>query len=152
MLDLQRNVELEVSTIWALNDFTSENGATRVFPGIHRLKDNRVPNATDAVQAVMKKGSVVVYLGNTWHSGGENRTKERRWGLNIDYNLACLRQEENQFLSCPPSIARTFPKELQTLVGYTMPAASFGYYAEYQNPKDALIEGQRPIDWASSKL
>lgn len=149
---MQRNVELEVSTVWALDDFTSENGATRVFPGSHRLKGHEKPNASDAVQAVMKKGSVVVYLGNTWHSGGENRTNQTRWGLNIDYNLACLRQEENQFLSCPPSIARHFPVDLQTLIGYTMPAASFGYFGEYQNPKDALREDLPPLDWASSKI
>ena len=72
----------------------------------------------------MPKGSVVIYLASTLHSGGENRSREKRWGLNIDYNLASLKQEENMFLSCPPEIAAKLPAELQALLGYTMPGPS----------------------------
>ena len=37
---------------------------------------------------------------------------------NIDYNLAWLRQEENQYLSVPPEVAAEMPVEIQRLVGY----------------------------------
>merc|ERR1712107_294050 len=119
-----------MGTIWALQDFTAENGATHVTLGSHRSLTAVKPPAGSTVQAVMPAGSCVIYLGNTWHSGGENRTASSRWGLNVDYNLSCFRQEENQYLACPPEIAATLTESLQTLVGYTMPGPSFGYYAE----------------------
>ena len=66
----------------------------------------------------MGAGSVVVYLGMTWHSGGQNRTEGGvRRGLNVDYNLSILRQEENQFLACPPSIATKLPPNIQRSAG-----------------------------------
>lgn len=156
LIDLQQRLEMEISTIWALDDFTSENGATRVVPGSHRWPNSRKPSGHDAQQAVMTAGSVVVYLGNTWHSGGENRSDGRRAGLNVDYNLSLLRQEENQYLACPPSIAASLPEDLQELIGYSMPGTSFGYFGEYQHPKEALIAavtpGSRPLNWATSHL
>ena len=51
----------------------------------------------------------------------------------------------------PPEIARTLSPELQALIGYTMPGTSFGYFAEYQHPAEALEEGAQPIDWASAR-
>lgn len=157
LIDLQQRLEMEISTIWALDDFTSENGATRVVRGSHRWPNSQKPSADLAEQAVMPAGSVVIYLGNTWHSGGENCSSSRRAGLNIDYNLSLLRQEENQYLACPPSIAATLPEDLQELVGYTMPGTSFGYFAEYQHPKEAIMAAavtgtERPLNWATAHL
>ena len=63
-----------------------------------------------------------------------------------------------QFLACPPAIAAKLPTDLQRLVGYTMPGTSFGYFAEYQHPEEALataalpLHQQRPINWASRHL
>ena len=51
----------EVSTIWAMDDFTDENGATRVIPGSHA--DTRLPHAfsqSETIPAEMSKGSVLV--------------------------------------------------------------------------------------------
>merc|ERR1712093_646803 len=111
------------------------------------------------VQAVMPKGSVVIYLGSCFHSGGENRTDQSRWGLNIDYNLASLRTEENMYLACPPTVAATLPPELQRLVGYTMPGVAFGYVSEFHHPSTMLgktgVPGDlsgKPINWATEDL
>jgi hypothetical protein len=49
-------------------------------------------------------------------------------GINITYTLGWLRQEENQYLSCPPEIARTFSPELQALLGYSMGGYAMGYF------------------------
>ena len=59
-----------------------------------------------------------------------------------------LRQEENQYLACPPEVARVLSPELQALVGYTMPGTSFGYFAEYQHPSEALQSDALAINWA----
>ena len=60
--------------------------------------------------------------------GGANVSDEDRWGLNITYALGWLRQEENQYLSCPPDIARTLDPELQALIGYAMGSYALGYF------------------------
>jgi hypothetical protein len=85
-------LENEISTIWALQDFSAENGATTVAPGSHLWPSGRgKPAPEEITQAVMPKGSVLIYLGTTWHGGGENKTDHHRYGLNIDYNLGLLR-------------------------------------------------------------
>ncbi len=45
-----------------------------------------------------------------------------RVGLLMSYALGWLRQAENQYLCCPPEIAREFDPELRRLLGYSMPA------------------------------
>lgn len=49
--------------------------------------------------------------------------------MNIDYNNAWLRQDENQHMTSPPEIARDFDPELRTLLGYTMASYGLGYYS-----------------------
>jgi hypothetical protein len=76
----------------------------------------------------MGAGSVLVYTGTVFHGGGANTTDADRLGLNITYALGWLRQEENQYLSCPPDIARTLDPELQELLGYATGQYALGYY------------------------
>ena len=76
----------------------------------------------------MKRGSVLIYTGTVFHSGGANVSSGDRMGLNITYALGWLRQEENQYLSCPPEIARTLDPELAQLIGYAMGQYALGYY------------------------
>src|SRR5262245_3355886 len=50
--------EVQCNTIWAMNDFTDENGATRVIPGSHRHADRQEYAAGDTLPAEMPLGSV----------------------------------------------------------------------------------------------
>ena len=123
-----KSVEPQFNTIWALTDFTPENGATQVVPGSVSWPDNRRAKPEEVRQATMSKGSVLVYSGSVFHGGGENRSDDVRMGLNLTYTLGWLRQEENQYLSCPPEIARTLDPKLQELLGYTMGSYALGYF------------------------
>ena len=123
-----KSVEPQLNTIWAITDFTVENGATQVVPGSVSWPDNRRPQPEEIRQATMSKGSVLVYSGSVFHGGGENRSAEVRMGMNLTYTLGWLRQEENQYLSCPPEIAKTLDPKLQELLGYTMGSYALGYY------------------------
>ena len=131
---LQREIEPQLNTIWALTDFTEANGATQVIPGSNHWPDEQKPKSDLIVRAEMEKGSVLIYSGSVIHSGGENITDETRIGLNITYCLGWLRQEENQYLSCPPHIAKDFSPELQALLGYTMGAYALGYFTPPVGP------------------
>jgi ectoine hydroxylase-related dioxygenase (phytanoyl-CoA dioxygenase family) len=119
-------MQLQISAMWALNDFTEENGATRVALGSHNDKANDRYNTADekytdsTVQAVMPKGSVLFYLGTTWHGGGANRTDLPRAGLINTYSLGWLRQEDNQYLMVPRDIAEQHSETIQRLMGYQL--------------------------------
>jgi ectoine hydroxylase-related dioxygenase (phytanoyl-CoA dioxygenase family) len=110
---------LVCNTMWALTDFTEENGATRIVPGSHRRDQAPIfGQSYESVSAVMRKGSVMVYDGSLWHGGGENRTDARRVGVAMNYCAGYIRQQENQQLGIPRDVVRGFPRRLQELVGY----------------------------------
>jgi ectoine hydroxylase-related dioxygenase (phytanoyl-CoA dioxygenase family) len=128
---------VEVSTIWALTEFTEQTGATRVVPGSHRLAEVTATDE-DALSAEMPRGSVVVYTGATVHGGGANRSGNTRVGLNVDYTLGWLRQEENQYLSVPIEVARELPERVQRLMGYSMGSYALGYVGDLRDPISVL--------------
>lgn len=130
-------VTVEVSTMWAMTDFTVETGATRVVPRSHRSVG--MPYADgDAVPATMPRGSIVLYTGSTVHGGSANRSASPRTGINVDYTLGWLRQEENQYLSVPPAVAATLPERVQRLMGYAMGGYALGYIDDVRDPICAL--------------
>jgi ectoine hydroxylase-related dioxygenase (phytanoyl-CoA dioxygenase family) len=130
------SIEPQFNTIWALTDFTNENGATRCVPGSQKWDWERRAEPEGVVQAAMKAGSVFLYSGTVLHGGGENRSDHPRLGLNLTYTLGWLRQEENQYLSCPPQIAKDLPEELQELLGYTQGNYALGYYSDPEAPHE----------------
>ncbi len=122
--------EFEVLFALALTEFTEENGATRIALGSHRWRPDRVAHPEETVPAVMPAGSVLFFLGSTWHGGGHNRSTHPRVGVFAKYSLGYLRQEENQFLIAPPEVARTLTPELRALIGYKVSAPYLGYVLE----------------------
>ena len=108
---IPRKIETQLSTVWAITDFTKENGATQVVPGSHKWDKNRTPLDEEIENAEMTAGSVFIYTGSVIHGGGSNQTSENRLGVFLHYAPNWLRQEENQYLSCPPSIAKDLSAE-----------------------------------------
>lgn len=144
-------IEPRISTMWAIDEFTAENGATRVIPGSHTWPRGRLPTRDDIhAQAVMAPGSVMIYTGSTWHSGGQNKTSSSRYGINVDYSVAWLKQEENQFLTCPPHLAKDLPQEIQELIGYSRSGYALGYVAGGFPPSYSW-SAPKAINWAQSK-
>jgi hypothetical protein len=133
-----RGYEAQCNTIWAMTDFTEENGATRVVPGSNRLDDGLAFKEADTVPAEMTKGSVLFYTGSVYHGGGANRSSGTRCGINITYNRSWLRQEENQYLSVPLDVARTLPVELLRLMGYARGAYALGYVDDLRDPIEVV--------------
>ena len=122
------DVEFQVSALWALDDFTKENGATRVVPGSHDLRGIDGVSEDDIIQAEMPRGSVLFYMGSTIHGGGANRSELPRSGLISTYSLGWLRQEDNQYLSVPREMADSFPEHVRRLMGYQTHDKMLGTY------------------------
>ncbi len=136
---------LTVATMWAINDFTAQNGGTRLVPGSHRWDSERAPTAEEIVATEMPAGSVLIYLGNIIHGGGHNQSDDVRTGLALHYSLGWLRQEENQYLAVPAEQARRLPARLQELLGYALGSSTFGF-VDHIAPDDWLHGVRDPAE------
>jgi ectoine hydroxylase-related dioxygenase (phytanoyl-CoA dioxygenase family) len=129
--------EMVLNTMWAFDDFTEENGATRVVPGSHRWTDRLPVDPGETVTMTMPAGSVLFILGTLWHGGGANRTDAPRLGVLLEYAAGWLRQQENHLLAVPPKVARTLDPKLQELLGYGIYPPFVGY-VDGQHPRKML--------------
>jgi hypothetical protein len=133
--------EAMINAMWAVDDFTAENGATHIVPGSHKWPLDRQAQPHEETQGVMKRGSVLIYLGSLQHGGGANRTDKPRTGIVHSYSLGWLRQAEPQYLAVPYEIACTLPERLQRLLGYFV-----------HEPNLGSLEGQDPIGLLTGAL
>ena len=123
----------QCSLLWAMSDYTEENGATRVVPGSQDQK-GRNYSLEESLPAEMERGSALFYTGKVFHGAGENRSDGVRQALNITYAAGWLRQEENQYLTTPIDVARTLPDSLLRLMGYQMGCLGMGYVGNFEDP------------------
>ena len=135
---IPRKIETQFSTVWAINDFTKENGATQVVPGSHKWHKDREPLPEEIAYAEMKAGSVFIYTGSVLHGGGTNVTEQPRLGVFLHYAPSWLRQEENQYLSCPPEVAKNFSPELRSLIGYSKGGYVLGFFTDPEDNEGRL--------------
>jgi hypothetical protein len=136
-----RGYEVQCNTMWALTDFTEDNGATRVVLASNLAEDKLRFEQEDTQPATMSRGSVLFYSGSVYHGGGANHSAHTRIGLNITYNVAWLRQEENQYLSVAREVAESLPTELLRLMGYERGAYALGYIDDLRDPIEAVRPG-----------
>jgi ectoine hydroxylase-related dioxygenase (phytanoyl-CoA dioxygenase family) len=118
--------QLVANVMWAFDDFTVANGATRLVAGSHRTVDAPPPDAPMTF-AEMPAGSVMLYLGSLWHGGGANRTDQSRLGVAIEYCASWLRPQETHLLAVLPDQARTLAPRLRELLGYNVYPPFLGY-------------------------
>ncbi len=88
------------NSIWMLDDFTEENGATRIVPGSHRwgrlpkadMADPRLPHP-DEILVLGTAGTAVIFNSHLWHGGTQNRTDQPRRALHSAYVLRGQKQQ-----------------------------------------------------------
>jgi ectoine hydroxylase-related dioxygenase (phytanoyl-CoA dioxygenase family) len=106
------------NTIWLLDDFTPENGATRVIPGSQNwsqlpqavLADPAGPHLQE-VLVIAPAGSVVVMNTHAWHGGTANRSSKDRRALHAFYcRFDKPQQQYQKRLLRPETQARLTPE------------------------------------------
>ncbi len=132
-LEKLESIEFQISAMVPLCDFAIENGATHVVPGsnyrIPPFEGSRVNEARqNAIQAEMKKGSVLFYMGSTFHGGGANNSDQPRAGLVTTYSLGWLTPEEKLLIMIPREIADSYPEHIRRLIGYQAHSENLGIY------------------------
>ncbi len=135
--------EVTVTAIFALTDFTEENGATVIAPGSH-LWPGTLPHVDpkDCCQAEMPAGSALLYSGKVIHGGGRNRTTDEwRVGLHAGFVSGWLRAEENHQLTTSLEAARKLPERVQRLLGFRAYEPELGGrlgLVDYDDPANLL--------------
>jgi ectoine hydroxylase-related dioxygenase (phytanoyl-CoA dioxygenase family) len=123
------HVALMCVSMWALTDFTDENGGTRVVPGSHRF--DHVPDLSrdyETIPVEMPAGSVMIFHGSLWHGGGANRTTGQwRLGVNVQYCAGFIRPQQCAYLGISREITRTFSDRLLELCGYSLYKGIMGH-------------------------
>lgn len=120
---------LGAATIWAIDEFTQQNGATVVIPGSH-LWDDRQPTEDDLKNlepVVMPAGSVVLFLGTLWHAGGANRSDAARLCVSAQYCAPWCRTQENYSLSLSRETVKKCSEHIQRMLGYSIHAPFMGF-------------------------
>ena len=144
---------ISLSTIFALDAFTLENGATQIIPGSHRWGDRFIEEFFDAIDfrtrgadervpedaplpadlsarlqdVTMPAGSVIVFLGTLLHRGGANRSAHPRLAVSNQYCEPWARQQENYTLAIPPERASQLSERVQALLGYSIHPPFMGH-------------------------
>jgi ectoine hydroxylase-related dioxygenase (phytanoyl-CoA dioxygenase family) len=106
------------NSVWMLDDFTLENGATRLIPGSHRwnrrpqevLADLTAPHPQE-ILLTGKAGTVVVMNAHLWHGGTANRTAQPRRAMHSYYTRRDKPQQMYQKKYLDPDLqARLLPR------------------------------------------
>jgi ectoine hydroxylase-related dioxygenase (phytanoyl-CoA dioxygenase family) len=116
------------NTIWMLDDFTAENGATRVVPGSHTwgtrpqevLADPDGPHP-DEILVTGKAGGVVVMNAHLWHGGTANRTAAPRLAMHAFYCRRDKPQQQYQKQLLRPEVQAALTPELRELLALDDP-------------------------------
>jgi ectoine hydroxylase-related dioxygenase (phytanoyl-CoA dioxygenase family) len=112
---------LGLSTIWAIEDFTEDNGATELAVGSHRWgMEHPDDRRYEVKKAIMPAGSVVIFDAALWHRGGGNATTKTRLAVSPQYCQPWLRPQESQLLIVPPEAAKSCSPRLRSMLGYNI--------------------------------
>jgi ectoine hydroxylase-related dioxygenase (phytanoyl-CoA dioxygenase family) len=120
-VDFWTEKPLVANIAWMLDDFTDENGGTRLVPGSHLVADWRSTLKTGSIAAEGPAGSALVFDGRLVHGTGANRTADqRRHAILTYYCRAFMRQQENFFLGLDPKLRGPEHEPLLRRLGFSI--------------------------------
>jgi ectoine hydroxylase-related dioxygenase (phytanoyl-CoA dioxygenase family) len=109
-----------IGVIWALDDFTLENGATYVLPGSHNTA--LVPTEElfnkNSVRLTCKKGSIVIFNARLWHRAGENKTDNFRHALTMNVCRPYMKQRMDWVRFIPTHITDKLNTQARRIIGF----------------------------------
>ena len=134
-----------VNVVWMLNEFTAENGGTRLVPGSHlygRWPYKEEDKETETIAGAGPAGTAMVFDGRTWHGTGANVTDRPRLGLLTTFIGPQFRQMENFTVGTAPEVLADASPELLTLLGFKI---WFGYGRLDRGSDEFITPGQEML-------
>jgi len=132
------------NVMWAVTDFTAENGATRIVPGSHLAStspDPAVPHRIPTIPVLGKAGQAMIFDGRLWHATGANKTSEARCGVLTTYCGPQFRQMENYPLITRDEVIARLSPRLKEILGFKV----WQGYGKRDRPDVAVISRQDPL-------
>lgn len=147
------DVELTVSCMFALTDFTVENGATVVLPGSHLVSAERSRSVEgvatdDPALALMPAGSGLIYTGKVLHGAGANDSNRWRYGLHVSFVVGWLRPEEASPLMVDKARAAELPERARALLGWSSYRSNGGgrtWLVDFEDAARLFDESDAPV-------
>jgi len=115
-----QNVPLSINVVWMLDDFTEENGATRIVPGSHLRPDSPERDTVypDEILGIAPAGTLLLFNSLTWHGGGPNRTDRLRRAFHVHYCRSWVRPQRDHPRSMDAESLADATPLLIRLLGY----------------------------------
>ena len=131
----------DVVVMYCFNDFTKNNGATKIWPKSH-LSGVRVQNEKKYLKnrknkfkyATALKGSLVFFLGQTWHQIGKNLNGKKRWGILCHYKRWWIKPSTD-FTKCGPKIFKSLNNTQKELFGFNSISPKYNFKRQTKNLK-----------------
>ena len=116
------------NTVWMLDDFTRENGPTRMVPGSHTwrqrpqdvLADPLAPHP-DEIMLTGRAGTVAVMNAHLWHGGTANRTSKPRLAMHAFYCRRDKPQQQYQRQLLRPEVQAALPPDVRDILALDDP-------------------------------
>lgn len=113
---------LTINALHTLDEFTEENGGTRVVPFSH---DRFLPPGVDtaqfeseAVYLEAPAGSLIAFNGGLWHAGSQNKTDRPRRALHTFYHKPWIRPQWDYPRSLSPAVVAQMSEDQKRLFGF----------------------------------
>jgi ectoine hydroxylase-related dioxygenase (phytanoyl-CoA dioxygenase family) len=121
---------LDLVVVVCLNNFNKFNGSTIVWPKSHLsgIKIQKQINVNKKKFKIInaKKGSLVFFLGQTWHQIGKNLNKEDRWGILLHYKRWWIKPATN-FTKCGNKIFKMLNNKQKKILGFNSISPEFNF-------------------------
>ena len=116
------------NAVWVLDDFTAENGATRVIPGSHKwgrrpqdVLENPLTPHPEEILVLGSAGSIAVMNAHAWHGGTANRTAAPRLAMHAFYCRRDKPQQQYQKQLLRPDVQDSLSPELREMLALDDP-------------------------------
>lgn len=109
-----------INILFAVDDFTAENGATLVVPGTHQQQQAPVAQycQSAAVPVICPAGSMVVFDSTLWHAAGANTSGHDRLAINHQFTRSYIKQQIDYVRALGEEAVLHQPDRTQQLLGY----------------------------------
>ncbi len=109
------------NSVWLLDDFTAENGATSCVPGSHKRLETLPETGVeyrDKQQICGSRGSVLIVNGAIWHGSSENRSGAPRVALLGFFCRSILKPQQDHINLVSDEVIERATPTLKRLLGF----------------------------------